>query len=160
MLFHEALLPKNNLQHLIILYTLAGHKTKTLKQKFMKQKVLKISSTIILLLLVAIKLQAQVAALPFTASLDSFYEITGTTVDAMYADDVVYENIPIGFDFYLGGTAHDKMSINTNGYIELDSNGTSTFVNIMNGTQNNYGNPCTSNMSIDLRVSQGFPYYR
>ncbi|HRC33638.1 MAG TPA: T9SS type A sorting domain-containing protein, partial [Bacteroidia bacterium] len=103
-------------------------------------------AAIITLAAIGFKSQAQVAALPFTASLDSFYEITGTTVDALYADDVVYQNIPIGFDFYLGGTLHDKMSINTNGYIELDSTGTSTFINIMNGSQNNLVAPFAADL--------------
>ena len=80
---------------------------------------------------------AQVAAIPFTASLDSFSVITGTTVDAQFVDDVSYQGIPIGFTFNYGGISHDYMSVNTNGYIELDSAGTGSFYSILSGTHNN-----------------------
>src|SRR5436190_22948516 len=87
-----------------------------------------------LVTLISFQAKAQVASIPFTASLDTFATITGTVVDAPGVDDVSYQNIPIGFNFSLGGTLHDKMSINTNGYIELDSTGTGMFVNILPGS--------------------------
>ncbi len=80
---------------------------------------------------------AQVAAIPFTASLDTFSVITGTTVDAQGVDDISYQGIPIGFTFNYGGVNHDYMSVNTNGYIQLDSAGTGSFFSILSGSQNN-----------------------
>lgn len=85
--------------------------------------------------------KAQVSAIPFTAALDSFSNITGTTLDGPMADDVVYQNIPIGFVFNLGGTNHSVMSVNTNGYVELDSTGTIAFFNILSGPRNNIVSP-------------------
>ena len=79
----------------------------------------------------------QVAAIPFTSSLDTFSVITGTTVDAPGVDDVQYQGIPIGFTFNYGGTNHDYMTLNTNGYIQLDSAGTGSFFTILSGSQNN-----------------------
>ncbi len=73
---------------------------------------------------------AQISAIPFTAALDTFSPITGTTVDTQWADDVTYKGIPIGFTFNYGGVSHDYMSLNTNGYIELDSTGTNAFYTI------------------------------
>ncbi len=95
-----------------------------------------------LLLLLAVcfitqKASAQVAAIPFTASLDTLSVITGTTVDSPGVDDVHYQGIPIGFTFNYGGTNHDYMTLNTNGYIQLDSSGTGSFFSILSGTQNN-----------------------
>ncbi|MEO8149277.1 MAG: T9SS type A sorting domain-containing protein [Bacteroidia bacterium] len=87
------------------------------------------------------KTNAQVSSIPFTASLDTFAPITGTTVDALNADDMVYQNLPIGFNFSLGGKTCDKMSISTNGCITLDSTGTSLFFNILSGSFNNIVSP-------------------
>lgn len=92
---------------------------------------------ILLLLSNAYYTNAQVSSIPFTASLDTFGIITGTTLDMPNVDDVVYQNIPIGFIFNIGANTYDKMSVNTNGYIELDSTGTNSFVNILGGTRNN-----------------------
>ena len=83
------------------------------------------------------KTNAQVSSIPFTASLDTFSVISGITLDAPNVDDVVYQNLPIGFNFSLGGTVHDKMSVSTNGNIELDSTGSFMFVSILNGSRNN-----------------------
>lgn len=79
----------------------------------------------------------QVAAIPFTSSLDTFSVINGTTVDAPGVDDVQYQGIPIGFTFNYGGTNHDYMTVNTNGYIQLDSAGAGSFYTILSGAQNN-----------------------
>jgi uncharacterized repeat protein (TIGR01451 family) len=83
------------------------------------------------------RLQAQVAAIPFTAALDTFVPISGTVLDAPNADDMSYPAIPIGFTFQLGGHTSDVMAVNTNGYIELDSTGTGSFANILSGARNN-----------------------
>ncbi|MBK7572772.1 MAG: hypothetical protein IPI10_14540 [Bacteroidetes bacterium] len=48
-----------------------------------------------------------------------------------------YQGIPIGFTFNYGGTNHDYMTLNTNGYIQLDSAGTGSFFTILSGSQNN-----------------------
>ncbi len=93
--------------------------------------------------------KAQIVSIPFTASLDTFTAITGTVIDAPMVDDVSYNNLPIGFNFALAGIYHDKMSISTNGVIELDTVGSGTFVNILNGTHNNLIAP----FAADLRHS-------
>lgn len=85
----------------------------------------------------AIEAKSQVAAIPFTAALDTFAPISGTTVDAPNADDVSYQALPIGFTFNLGGHSSDVMSVNTNGYIELDSTGGNNFTSILSGSRNN-----------------------
>lgn len=87
--------------------------------------------------LFAIEAKSQVAAIPFTAALDTFAPISGTTVDAPNADDVSYQTLPIGFTFNLGGHSSDVMSVNTNGYIELDSTGGNNFTSILSGSRNN-----------------------
>lgn len=89
---------------------------------------------------------AQVASIPFTAALDTFTAISGTTIDAPGVDDVVYQNLPIGFSFALGGVYHDRMSISTNGNIELDSTGSGIFINILNGTRNNLIAPLAADL--------------
>lgn len=103
----------------------------------MKTKLLSTLFSILFCIIAMQKSKAQVAAIPFTASLDSFVVIAGTTIDAPNVDDVVYQNLPIGFNFNLGGTMHDKMSISTNGNIELDSTGTGMFFSILSGARNN-----------------------
>ncbi|HRH64689.1 MAG TPA: T9SS type A sorting domain-containing protein [Bacteroidia bacterium] len=103
----------------------------------MKKNLRCIVSAFFLLLLGSGISHAQVAALPFTASLDTFNVITGTTLDAPGVDDVVYQGIPIGFTFNHAGTPHDYMSVNTNGYVELDSTGTNAFYTILSGARNN-----------------------
>ena len=100
----------------------------------MKQKLL----SFLLLLNVATRLSfAQVASIPFTASLDTFSTISGTNLDAPGVDDLYYQGIPIGFTFNYGGSNHDFMTINTNGYVQLDSAGSGSFYSILSGTQNN-----------------------
>lgn len=71
--------------------------------------------------LFAAKLQAQVAAMPFSPGLDVFNPINGTVIDAPNADDVNYQNIPIGFDFNYAGSSFDTMVISTNGFISFDT---------------------------------------
>lgn len=90
-----------------------------------------------LIMLMMHTVKAQVAALPYTPSLDSFNVITGTTVDYNMADDVIFPNIPIGFDFYFGGALHQKMTISTNGFIELDTTSVMFWINILSGARNN-----------------------
>ncbi len=103
--------------------------------------------TIILLLLgSAYFSNAQVSTIPFTSALDTFGIINGTVLDAPNVDDVVYKNLPIGFTLDLGGNLYDKMSVNTNGYIELDTNGTPMFVNILGGTRNNLVAPFAADL--------------
>ncbi|MBK8847346.1 MAG: T9SS type A sorting domain-containing protein [Bacteroidetes bacterium] len=92
---------------------------------------------------------AQVAALPYVPGLDSFNVFSGITVDYNMADDVVFSNIPIGFDFYYGGALHQKMSISTNGFIELDTTSSSFWINILSGVRNNIIAP----FGADLRNS-------
>ncbi|HYV93684.1 MAG TPA: hypothetical protein VE978_18055, partial [Chitinophagales bacterium] len=95
--------------------------------------------------------RAQVSTLPFTASLDTFSEITGTTLDAMGADDVQYPNLDIGFSFSLGGTMHDKFTATTNGFIELDTISTTIYMLPLNGTHNNLIAP----LGADLMHTNG-----
>jgi uncharacterized repeat protein (TIGR01451 family) len=66
--------------------------------------------------------KAQVAAMPFSPGLDVFNPITGTVIDAPNVDDVVYNNIPIGFNFNFAGVSFDTMKISTNGFISFNSN--------------------------------------
>lgn len=101
------------------------------------KKPLLLSCLILFFLFVRASVSAQVAAIPFTASLDTFNAISGTVLDAPMVDDVSYRGIPIGFTFNYGGVNHNFMSVNTNGYIQLDSNGTGSFANILSGSQNN-----------------------
>ena len=115
----------------------------------MKKTLHVIVSTLLFIVVGALKSNAQVAALPFTASLDTFNVITGTTVDVPGVDDAVYQGIPIGFTFNLAGTPHDYMSINTNGYVDLDSTGNNYFYAILGGTQDNIVAP----FGADLRNS-------
>jgi uncharacterized repeat protein (TIGR01451 family) len=103
----------------------------------MKKKLQRILMFLFFINLVPQISSAQVSAIPFTAALDTFSPITGTTVDTHWADDVTYQGIPIGFTFNYGGAPHDYMSLNTNGYIELDSTGTNAFYSILSGTRNN-----------------------
>ncbi len=100
----------------------------------MKQKLL---SLFLVFNVASLLSTAQVASIPFTASLDTFSVISGTTIDAPGVDDVHYQGIPIGFTFNYGGANHDFMTVNTNGYVQLDSNGTGSFYTILSGTQNN-----------------------
>ena len=64
--------------------------------------------------------KAQVAAMPFSPGLDVFNPITGTVIDAPNADDVYYNNIPIGFDFNFAGIIVDSMKISTNGFVSFN----------------------------------------
>lgn len=112
----------------------------------MKKLTLYASLFFIFCLLNIQKSNAQVSSIPFTASLDTFGVITGTTLDMPNVDDVCYQNIPIGFTFNIGGNTYDKMSVNTNGYIELDSTGTNSFVNIMGGVRNNLVAPFAADL--------------
>jgi len=61
----------------------------------MKKQLRLIVSAILLSVLGSATANAQVAALPFTASLDTFNVISGTTLDSPGVDDVVYQGIPI-----------------------------------------------------------------
>lgn len=71
--------------------------------------------------LFAAKLQAQVAAMPFSPGLDVFNPINGTVIDAPNADDVNYQNIPIGFDFNYAGISYNTMTVSTNGFISFSN---------------------------------------
>lgn len=103
----------------------------------MKKQLRLTVSAFLLFAISSVTANAQVAALPFTASLDTFNVISGTTLDSQGVDDVVYQGIPIGFTFNLAGTPHDYMSVNTNGYVELDSTGTNAFYSILSGGRDN-----------------------
>jgi uncharacterized repeat protein (TIGR01451 family) len=83
------------------------------------------------------RVNAQVAAMPFTPSLDTFNVITGTTVDTPNADDVAYSNLPIGFNFYYHGTSYNMMTATTNGYISFDSINFAQYINVLTNTTNN-----------------------
>ena len=78
-----------------------------------------------------------ISSMPYTASMDTFQTITGTTVDALNVDDMTYNNIPLGFTFNYGGINHNKIAITTNGWIDVDSVGNSLFTGIFNGSNNN-----------------------
>jgi uncharacterized repeat protein (TIGR01451 family) len=73
--------------------------------------------------------KAQVAAVPFSPGLDVFNPITGTVIDTPNADDVYYNNIPIGFDFNFAGNTFDSMKISTNGFISFNLNSNATLYN-------------------------------
>ena len=103
----------------------------------MKKQILYLFIAFASCLMLTFKTNAQVASIPFAASLDTFTVITGTTIDMMGVDDVVYNNLPIGFSFSFGGVLHDKMSVSTNGNIVLDTIGTNMFVQILDGPHNN-----------------------
>ena len=75
---------------------------------------------------------AQVSSIPYAAALDNFTVISGTTIDAPFADDVFYSHIPIGFSFDYAGSSHTEMVVSCNGYIQLDTLPNSQFVNVLN----------------------------
>ena len=91
---------------------------------------------------------AQVNALPFVASLDTFAPISGTTLDGPFQDDVAFNNHPIGFTFYLGGVAHTHFSATTNGYIGMDS-GVAAY-NYMNALSASASNKIIAPYGADL----------
>lgn len=80
----------------------------------------KIYTSLLILLLITTSTKAQVAALPFSPGLDVFNPITGTIIDTPNADDVYYNNIPVGFDFNFAGNSFDTMKISTNGFISFN----------------------------------------
>ncbi len=80
---------------------------------------------------------AQVAAIPFAPALDVYTPIVGVDLDTFNMDDASFNNLPIGFDFYLGGAMHNRMCVNTNGYIVLDTIAQGSFFNILSGQHNN-----------------------
>ena len=80
---------------------------------------------------------SQVNTTPFTAALDTFNIISGTTLDAMMADDQYYSNVPIGFNFDFAGSTHTNMIVSCNGYIQLDTLPTNMFTNILCSGYNN-----------------------
>ncbi|HMT36498.1 MAG TPA: hypothetical protein PKC41_11610, partial [Chitinophagaceae bacterium] len=65
--------------------------------------------------------RAQVNAIPFSQSIDTFQYINGTIVDAPNEDDIFHDNLPIGFNFIYNGNTTDKFGVCTNGFIVLDS---------------------------------------
>ncbi len=99
----------------------------------------------------ATSVNAQVAAYPYTASLDTFNIISGTTLDAPGVDDVTYPNLNIGFNFNYGGVSHSSFSASTNGYIQLDTNAGSFLYNPLSGGVNNVISP----FGADLRNMSG-----
>lgn len=95
------------------------------------------------------KSKAQVAAIPFTASLDVYAPISGNVLSGpQNMDDFSFDNLPIGFDFYLAGSLHTQMSVTTNGYIVLDSSSSAAFFSILSGQENNVIAP----FGADLRA--------
>jgi|694.fasta_scaffold55925_5 uncharacterized repeat protein (TIGR01451 family) len=99
-------------------------------------------STLFFLMLHHGALIAQVAALPFTPALEQYNPINGNVLTATNADDVSFNNIPIGFDFYLGGSMHDTMHIATNGFIRLgsiqpQSQSYASWFSLLSGQENN-----------------------
>jgi uncharacterized repeat protein (TIGR01451 family) len=66
-------------------------------------------------------MRAQVNAIPFSQSIDTFQYINGTIVDAPNEDDIFHDNLPIGFNFIYNGNTTDKFGVCTNGFIVLDS---------------------------------------
>jgi uncharacterized repeat protein (TIGR01451 family) len=96
----------------------------------------KIYLTIFLQTLFFFNVKAQVAAIPFSPNLDVFNPITGTIVDMPLADDVYYNNIPIGFDFNYAGVNYDTMKISTNGFITFDLNANGMVFNVLNSNIN------------------------
>jgi len=84
---------------------------------------MRISSFRILLVLIlsAFGVKAQVSSLPFTQSIDTFQFISGTVVDAPNVDDIFYANLPIGFPFTYNGVVTNKFGVCTNGFIVMDS---------------------------------------
>lgn len=76
---------------------------------------------LMLLILSAFGVNAQVSNLPFSQSVDTFQFINGTQVDAPNVDDIFYANLPIGFPFTYNGVVTNKFGVCTNGFIVMDS---------------------------------------
>ena len=81
--------------------------------------------------------KAQVAAMPFSPNLDTFSAITGTVIDTPNADDVNYQNIPVGFDFNYAGNSFDSMVVSTNGYISFNNVNLNSFIYAALSSNNN-----------------------
>ena len=96
--------------------------------------------------------KAQVAAMPFSPNLETFSAITGTVIDTPNADDVNYQNIPIGFDFNYAGNSFDTMVVSTNGFISFDNIVLYNF--IFYALNTNYNN-VISPFSADLKNNLG-----
>ena len=65
--------------------------------------------------------KAQVNAIPFSQSLDTFQTIAGTVLDMPNEDDVFHADLPLGFNFTYNGQVTSKFGVCTNGYIIMDS---------------------------------------
>ena len=81
--------------------------------------------------------KAQVAAMPFSPNLDTFSALTGTVIDTPNADDVNYQNIPVGFDFNYAGNSFDSMVVSTNGYISFNNVNLNSFIYAALSSNNN-----------------------
>jgi len=81
--------------------------------------------------------KAQAAAMPFSPNLDTFSAITGTVIDTPNADDVNYQNIPVGFDFNYAGNSFDSMVVSTNGYISFNNVNLNSFIYAALSSNNN-----------------------
>ncbi len=98
----------------------------------------KIILTIITIFVYSIYLKAQVSAIPFSQSMDTYQQITGTIVDTPFADDTYFNSLPIGFNFNYNGFVTNQFGISCNGYIMLGTTGTSGY-SPTDGTRSIYG---------------------
>jgi uncharacterized repeat protein (TIGR01451 family) len=97
--------------------------------------------------------KAQVAAMPFSPGLDVFNPITGTVIDAPNADDFIYNNLPIGFNFNFGGNIYDTMTISTNGFVSFDSNPSQLNWNALSDSGNNVIAPFSADLMHNLSTA-------
>ena len=95
--------------------------------------------------------KAQEAAMPFSPGLDVFNPVTGTVIDAPFADDFNYQNIPIGFDFNYAGNSFDTMVVSTNGFISFDNIVLNNFIfYALNTNYNNVISPFSADLKNNL----------
>ena len=102
-------------------------------------------------------------AMPFQTSMDTFNAVSGTVVDAPYADDVGYSNLPIGFTFNFGGGTFTTFSATTNGWISLGGTGSfAQYFNVLSGTTNNVLAPFGGDLQNNgtLRHARGADHVR
>jgi len=83
----------------------------------------------------------QIPAYTFDQFPAAFGEIGDGTVHSLHpADDAVYNNVPIGFNFVYDGVAYSTVSISTNGWIRFGGNAVNNEYSPISST-----NPATAN---------------
>ena len=78
-----------------------------------------------------------VNTMPFQASMDTFQAVNGTIVDFPNADDVAFQNLPIGFTFNYGGSSFTTFTATTNGWISFNATSNAAFTQVLSGSNNN-----------------------